>query len=98
MQRPVPTSSCDSVEPPAALGREGEERVRSCFSDGQRSKLREKIHERFLRLGAAALANREALVALPVAEDDREGDLLQLRRPDPLADRLGGPGDLDPVA
>src|SRR5579864_5423968 len=76
----------------------GEERVRPCFSGGKRSKLREEIRKRFLRLPAPALADREALLALAVAEDDREGDLLELGGANPLADRLGRLADVHPVA
>src|SRR3954451_24345218 len=80
----------------AAAG--GEERVRPCFSDGQRSKLCHEFRQRFRGLAASALADCQAFVALPVAEDDDEGDLLELRGPDPLADRLRRLTDVDAVA
>src|SRR5207248_2349695 len=86
------------LNPAQALGLGGEERVRPCFSGVQRSKPREEIGKRFLALAAAALADRQAAGALPVAEDDREGDLLELGLADPLADRLGGLADVGAVA
>jgi len=44
-----------------------------------------------------ALPDREALLAFAVAEDDRERDLLELGRANPLADRLGGLADVGSV-
>src|SRR6478672_1875637 len=75
----------------------GEERVRSCFSGVKRSKLFEEIRQRLHALASAPLADREARLALAVAEDDRERDLLELARADPLADRLLRLADVDPV-
>ena len=87
---PFPRRSCDSVEPPGASGPGGEERVRPCFSGSSLASFPRSIRERCSgRLLAAALAHREALLGLAVAVDDRERDLLQLGRADPLADRLG---------
>src|SRR5436305_10393977 len=75
----------------------GEERVRPCFSDRKRSKPCDKIGKRLRGLLPAPLPDREAVLTLPVAEDDRERDLLELGRPDPLADRLVRLRDVDPV-
>src|SRR5579862_1823751 len=85
-----------SVEPPRR-GSGGERRFRPYLPGAKRSKLAPEFHERLRALGAAALADRKRLVALGIAVDDGERDLLDLRVPDPLADGLVGVVDLDPV-
>src|SRR6478672_8692828 len=86
-----------SVEPPKReLG--GERRFRPCLPGIQGSKFLPEIGQGEGALLPAPLPDRQALVALLVAVDDDEGDLLELGVPDPLADGLPGVVDLDPVA
>src|SRR5581483_5808147 len=73
----------------------GERRFRPCLPGTKSSKLGAEIYERPRRLGAAPLADRERLVALGVAVDDGERDLLDLGVADPLAHRLVRLVDLD---
>ena len=76
----------------------GEERVRPCFSGGKRSKPRRKIGEGLGRLPASALPDGQARLALAVAVDDHERNLLELRAADPLPDRLRRLPHVDPEA
>src|SRR6266566_368528 len=89
-------SSTCSVEPPKlALG--GERRFRPCLPGLKVSNLSPELRKAERGLLAAVLADRQAVVALLVAEDDEERDPLDLAVADPLADGLVGLVDLDPV-
>src|SRR5436190_22961394 len=97
VQRPVSSSFSTRLNPPEALGPEGEERVRSYFQTSEGSKVAEKLVKIFRRLRAVTLADRERVVRLAVAVDDHEGDLLELGFADSLANGVVALVDLDAV-
>src|SRR3954453_16866121 len=100
MQRPFPrryrcqVNTVTRLNPRGPSGPGGEERSAPAFQRSEVSKPRAKFNERDGRLLAAALAHREALVALAVPVDHGERDLVELCASDPLPDRLRGLGDL----
>src|SRR3954452_4554175 len=101
MKKPRAGSGGGSRQPgrlnPRSFSLGGERRIRPCLPGLKRSKSGPEILERRSRLATAPLADRERLVALLVAVDDDERDLVDLRVPDPLADGVVGVVDLDAV-